>query len=88
MAERGTSLGVQWLRFCTSTAEGTSSMGWGTRGAKTKILHGMAKKKEKKEKKNSRRNTTFLSMAFWTYPFILNLISFINIQETIEKTLK
>ena len=49
MAERGTSLGVQWLRFCT--AEGTSSMGWGTRGAKTKILHGMAKQKEKKEKK-------------------------------------
>ena len=88
MAERGTSLGVQWLRFCTSTAEGTSSMGWGTRGAKTKILHGMAKnKKRKKKKQQKEHNISF--HGFLDLPsFILNLISFINIQETIEKTLK
>ena len=42
---KGTSLGVQWLRPCTSSAGGTGL----TPGWRTKIPHGAAKKKAMEE---------------------------------------
>ena len=52
----GTSLSVQWLKFCTSPAGGTSSIpGWGT-----EILHAAQSGREQ----NKKRNTHTIILSF------------------------
>ena len=51
-----TSLVVQWLRHCTSTAEGVGSIsGWGTKVPRV-VQHDQNRKKKKKEKKCCYKN--------------------------------